>query len=294
MNPSSGMAAQRQIERISARIKKRVSDLQFVGGGSINSTARVFLDDGSAMFCKQNSAPKFPQLLSAEASGLNLIAEQQLIRTPAVLDQWEDADDQFLLLEWIDEGIPDKAFWERFARQLAALHAQRAASFGAPSSNYMGAVPQSNREHRDWSSFFLQERLLAVGRLCLQKGLLDGARFDALSRLERHLEPVFGRVAPALLHGDLWSGNFLCAASGEPVLIDPAVYYGHPAMDLGMTTLFGGFDAAFYEAYHEVAPLSPNHKEQWQLANLYPLLIHLYLFGRSYLGGIDDTLQRFR
>jgi protein-ribulosamine 3-kinase len=278
---------------IEAQLGKQVTDLRPVGGGSINITSKLILDDGSPIFCKQNSAPKFPQLLSAEAAGLKIIAEQQLIRTPTVIDQWENDVDQYLLLEWIDEGAPDNAFWEDFGRKLAALHAVKGPSFGGLPDNYLGAVPQSNRWCAEWASFFLEERLLAVGRLCLNRGLLDTARLHLLASLERKLSAVFGDGLPALLHGDLWSGNFLCPANGGAVLIDPAVYYGHPAMDLGMTTLFGGFDEPFYSAYHEVAPLPANHREQWELANLYPLLIHLYLFGRSYLSGIDEILKRY-
>jgi protein-ribulosamine 3-kinase len=279
---------------ISARAGRKVTAVQPVGGGSINITMRLLLADGGSLFCKRNSAPNFPQLMSAEAHGLRLLSNTQLIRTPAVVDQWEERDFQYLLLEWIDEGTPTDRFWEDFGRQLAALHQCSAAMHGSVPDNYMGSVPQSNRTHADWSTFFLEERLLPVARLCEQKGLLGTDQIKSISELGRNLVSIFGNPAPALLHGDLWSGNFLCAANGDPVLIDPAVYYGHPAMDLGMTTLFGGFEPAFYAAYNEAAPLPANHREQWEVANLYPLLIHLYLFGRSYHAAIEETLHRFR
>ena len=98
---------------------------------------------------------------------------------------------------------------------------------------------------------------------------------------------------PALLHGDLWSGNFMCNASSKPVLIDPAVYYGHRSMDLAMTTLFGGFRQTFYEAYNFHFPLPYNYEQQWAVCKLYPLLIHLYLFGLGYLPQIERTLKQF-
>ncbi|TCJ12581.1 ketosamine-3-kinase [Flaviaesturariibacter flavus] len=262
-----------------------------VGGGSINATAKLRFVNGTTLFCKENSALKFPQLLSTESAGLKLIAEAQLIRTPAVVDQWETAERQYLLLEWIEEGTPDDAYWERFGAALAALHQRSAPAFGSVPDNYMGAVPQSNRPTGDWNRFFLEERLLSVAARCREKGLLDSRHSDAVAALEKRLPSVFGSPAPSLLHGDLWSGNLLCAGNGDPVLIDPAVYYGHPAVDLGMTTLFGGFADRFYQAYQEAAPLPPNHREQWELANLYPLLVHLYLFGRSYLGAIEETLR---
>ncbi|RYZ20965.1 MAG: ketosamine-3-kinase [Chitinophagaceae bacterium] len=278
---------------VAGRTGSALRSVRPVGGGSINATAKLQLQDGRTLFCKANSALKFPQLLSTEAAGLNLIAEQRIIRTPAIIDQWEIADMQFLLLEWIEEEAPGNAYWERFGRALAGLHRRSAPAFGGHPDNYMGAVPQSNRSTSGWNRFFLEERLLRAGRLCHEKSLLQTSHLDALAGLEKRLPAVFGSPAPALLHGDLWSGNLLCAAGGEPVLIDPAVYYGHPAIDLGMTTLFGGFEQRFYDSYNEVAPLPPNHREQWELANLYPLLIHLYLFGRSYLGAIEETLRRY-
>jgi fructosamine-3-kinase len=96
-----------------------------------------------------------------------------------------------------------------------------------------------------------------------------------------------------LLHGDLWSGNFLCDKAGMPVLIDPAVYYGYAAVDLAMTTLFGGFDSAFYDSYNQLLPFPANHRRQWEICNLYPLLIHLNLFGRGYLQSIVSTIQYY-
>ena len=114
-----------------------------------------------------------------------------------------------------------------------------------------------------------------------------------IENLYRQLPNIFAPESPALQHGDLWSGNFLCDDQSMPVLIDPAIYFGHRSIDLGMTTLFGGFERAFYESYHNSYPLAHNHKEQWEVCNLYPLLIHLNLFGKSYLGDIFRTIQRY-
>jgi protein-ribulosamine 3-kinase len=107
------------------------------------------------------------------------------------------------------------------------------------------------------------------------------------------LPEIFPPEPSSLLHGDLWSGNFLCNEQSEPVLIDPAVYFGHRSVDLGMTTLFGGFDKSFYDAYAYWGTLPENYHEQWEVCNLYPLLIHLNLFGTGYLSSIAATLRRF-
>jgi fructosamine-3-kinase len=158
----------------------------------------------------------------------------------------------------------------------------------------MGSVPQLNTPDRDWTSFFIHRRLEPLVQQCLSKGLLTAKEHGLFEKLYERLPQLFDDgETPALLHGDLWSGNYLCSHEAEPVLIDPAVYYGHRCMDLAMTTLFGGFDKRFYEAYAHHFPLPKNYGEQFRLCNLYPLLIHLLLFGRSYLTSVQQTLLDF-
>jgi fructosamine-3-kinase len=129
--------------------------------------------------------------------------------------------------------------------------------------------------------------------LALSKNLLQKNHVDSFYSLAQKLDSIFNIEPPSLLHGDLWSGNFMCNDSSSPVLIDPAVYFGHRSVDLGMTTLFGGFDQLFYDAYNYHFPLPSNYREQWEVANLYPLLIHLNLFGSSYLHDIAAILKRY-
>ncbi|RYF81550.1 MAG: ketosamine-3-kinase, partial [Chitinophagaceae bacterium] len=263
-----------------------------VGGGSINNTYRISFDSKS-VFCKINSATKFPQLFSKEKAGLELIATQGIIKTPSVIDCFENDDEQVLLMEWIQEGERTESFWKIFGQQLAAVDQISSESFGLDDDNYMGSIPQSNRKHNDWIPFFINERLQPMARRCFDKNLLAKNHLQAFENLQQKLPGIFEKENPSLLHGDLWSGNFMCNRSGEPVLIDPAVYYGHRSVDLAMTTLFGGFRQPFYEAYHYHFPLPKNHEEQWAVCNLYPLLIHLYLFGSSYLPQIERTLSVF-
>lgn len=198
-----------------------------------------------------------------------------------------------LLLEWIEEGVRTKPFWRTFGEKLAALHRHTHDAFGFDEDNYMGSVPQQNNWQSDWGSFFRQQRLEPMVERCAAGRQLTSAHKAQFENLYKRLPEVFDAESPSLLHGDLWAGNFMCNAANEPVLIDPAVYYGHRSMDLAMTTLFGGFDAAFYEAYNHHFRLPDNYKEQWPVANLYPLLIHLYLFGACYSSQIERTLSRF-
>jgi fructosamine-3-kinase len=267
-------------------------DVQSIGGGSINDTYQLQFDN-KKVFCKINSVSKFPQLFFKERAGLTLISQQNVIKTTQVIDCFETDQHQILLMEWIKEGERTEAFWKKFGEQLAALHKITGNNFGLYEDNYMGSVPQENKVQSDWIKFFIHQRLQPLIKRCNEKNLLASHHqkmFEQLFvKLPRFFEPA---EAPSLLHGDLWSGNFMCSHSSEPVLIDPAVYFGHRSMDLAMTTLFGGFHKTFYEAYSSNFSFPNNYKEQWEICNLYPLLIHLYLFGRSYLPQIEQILKQ--
>lgn len=264
-----------------------------VGGGCINETHKISFAN-QLFFCKINSATKFPHLFHKEASGLRLIAQQNLIKVPGVIDCFETNGQQVLLLQWIHEGERTEGFWKKFGEQLAALHQVSNEHFGLNEDNYMGSVPQSNQPVDNWIDFFIQQRLQPLIDKCLKQNLLSSKHQTQFENLYKQLPSIFDQEQkPSLLHGDLWSGNFMCSQNEEPVLIDTAVYFGHPSIDLGMTTLFGGFHAAFYEAYNYHSPFPSNNKEQWEVCNLYPLLIHLLLFGRSYLSAIERTLHNY-
>jgi fructosamine-3-kinase len=266
---------------------------QSIGGGSINEAYRINFSN-KYIFCKINSASKFPQLFLKEKHGLEIIAQQPIIKTPWVIDCFEHEGEQILLLEWINEGERTEAFWKKFGEQLAALHQLSNDAFGLNEDNYMGSVPQQNNLDPDWSNLLIHQRLQPLIIKCSEKKLLTSTHQRQFEKLFIHLPDIFEPVdKPSLIHGDLWSGNFMCNQAGEPVLIDPAVYYGHRSMDLAMTTLFGGFGQRFYDAYNYHFPFPANYKQQWQVCNLYPLLIHLYLFGGSYLPQIERTLTNY-
>lgn len=267
--------------------------LQPLGGGSINESYHVQYGD-QQLFCKTNSATKFPHLFQCEKKSLELIAKQTTIHTPIIIDHFEAQDQQFLLQQWIKEGNRTEEFWRKFGEQLAALHKVTHAYHGLSEDNYMGSVPQQNTPHKLWSEFFVAMRLMPMIKRCVDKNQLDKNHLAQLDTVQKRLSSIFEEESPSLLHGDLWSGNFMCIEDSEPVLIDPAVYFGHRSVDLGMTTLFGGFHPTFYEAYHHHYPLTSNYKEQWEVCNLYPLLIHLFLFGSGYLPQIERTLKQFK
>jgi len=272
-----------------------------VGGGCINETYRVRINGDSKFFLKLNAVSKYPLLFEKEKNGLKLLEKQKIIHVPAVI-ACEDLDNyQLLLLEWIDEGIRTEEFWRLFGGQLAALHHQtwlnknRQTLFGSDEDNYIGSLCQLNNKQENWIQFFSNYRLQPQIRIATDKHLLHTKHLVAFENLATKLPGIFNdEQRSSLLHGDLWSGNFMCNQKSQPVLIDPAIYFGHRSMDLAMTTLFGGFDKVFYESYNYCFPFPKNYHEQWEVCNLYPLLIHLNLFGLGYLGQIESTLRRFK
>ena len=265
-----------------------------VGGGSINHAFRIE-SNNKKYFCKLNNVTDYPELFQREAEGLQFLSETNTIRTTDVLHCAEVAGQQLLVLEWIEQGARTTTFWRNFGEQLAALHQHSSADgfHGFGTDNYMGALWTNNTRHSSWTKFFIECRLRPQVGLATSKNLLPAKDAKQFEQLEPKLNSIFNDEPAAALHGDLWSGNFLCSENSEPVLIDPAVYYGHRSIDLGMTTLFGGFDKAFYDGYHHHYPLPPNHREQWDVCNLYPLLIHLNLFGTGYLSSIRSILNRY-
>lgn len=262
---------------------------QAVGGGSINQAFRLKTGNGATYFCKTNSAGAFPRLFEKEQQGLERLRNTGAIRVPRPVLCTRSGGLQLLVLEWVESATPNEQFWATFGTQLAALHRVSSDRFGLDHPNYMGNVPQDNAPEPDWTTFFIRKRLQPMVARC--SGLLSPADHKRFEQLYLRLPGIFPEEAPpSLLHGDLWSGNFMCSKEVQPVLIDPAVYFGHRSMDLAMTTLFGGFARPFYEAYHHHFPLPANYREQWSVCNLYPLLIHLLLFGKSYLPQIQQTL----
>lgn len=276
-----------------------------VAGGCINHALQVACDDGFQCFVKSNlSAPA--DIFMGEALGLRAMRATNTIRVPDVLAT-TDGDARggppLLILEWIERGSQRtaNAGWEaKLGRQLAALHlaapvesAPPDGAFGFAVDNYLGATPQSNRPTPNWCDFWRCERLAPQLRMARERSL-GGSQLQQLGeRLLNRLDQwLVGSETPALLHGDLWSGNYFTDADGNPVLIDPACYYGSREAEFGMIRLFGGLGGKFQRAYEEVAPLAAGADERIEIYRLHHLLNHLNLFGTSYLADCLSSLQR--
>jgi protein-ribulosamine 3-kinase len=267
-----------------------------VGGGSINDAYGLDTSAGR-WFVKVNAADRFPSMFAAEADGLRRLGATGGVRVPAVIATGEERadgrDESFILMEWVEQGLRTTTFWQAFGRALAALHRHTAPAFGLEVDNYIGSLPQVNTPEGDWHTFFIRHRLEPQLRMARDRKRVEAGMAFRFERLFHQLDRLFPAEPPALLHGDLWSGNHLCDAGGRPVLIDPAVYHGHREMDIAMTRLFGGFDPAFLTAYQEEWPLEAGWEERLDVCNLYPLLVHVNLFGGGYVAQVEAVLRRF-
>lgn len=274
----------------------KVKGSSTLGGGSINQSRMLSLEDGRRYFVKTHPSPP-PGFFEAEALGLQTLAEPGVLRVAQVVAVGDGEDGPpFLVLEAIGAGRPGKGFFETFGRQLAELHRSATAEqFGFSRDNYIGATPQPNRWTDDWCEFWRRYRIGYQLDLARRRGLSDPVLDRLGDRMLERLEELIAepRETPALLHGDLWSGNYLVDDDGAAVLIDPAVYYGRREADVAMTQLFGGFDARFYAAYEEAWPLEAGSEERLELYKLYHLLNHLNLFGGGYRASCIEILQRY-
>lgn len=261
-----------------------------VGGGCINEAA-AFVARGQTWFLKWNRDPP-PGLFAQEAHGLELLRQAQALHVPAPL-QWEEATGQtpaWLLMEHIPppaQALDRDAFGAQFGQALARLHrrAEPQGRYGLDRDNYIGSLPQENTWGSRWPTFFAQRRLEPQIKQAHDQGRLRPALQKDLARLLDRLDELLpAQPTASLLHGDLWSGNYMIGAQGQPVLVDPAVYYGDREVELAFTELFGGFPPSFYRAYQEAWPRA--ELEGWParraLYQAWPLLVHVNLFGGSY------------
>ena len=268
-----------------------------ISGGDINDAYELILTTGDRVFMKSNIRSN-ASFFTAEAEGLGAIARTGAIGTPRVLGYGTDNDRAFLILEFITEKNRASDYWETFGRQLAQMHTAETkeyvtgGAYGFNSDNYIGYSKQINTPHSDWIGFFRDCRLDPQFRAA--EKYFDSSECKRINRLLERLDTLLTEPEhPSLLHGDLWSGNFMTGDDGNAWIIDPAVYVGHAEADIAMTELFGGFSESFYAAYCEVAPMQAGYEDRRDLYNLYQLLNHLNMFGGSYLASVIRIVKRY-
>lgn len=262
-----------------------------VSGGDINYAWKISTNT-DRYFLKTNRMGLYPELYKCEAEALRILASTQTVTVPRVLDANDDEDPPYLLMRYIEQGLAGNGTYEEAGRELAALHRVAASRFGLSSDNYIGSLKQSNVLTSDFNEFFMDHRLMPLAVQAVKSLLAPNSLIRSIERLSGKLRNIIPVEPPALLHGDLWYGNLITDSNGYPVFIDPAIYYGHREADIAMTRLFGGFPDRFYQAYHETYPLEPGWQKRSDVFNLYPLLVHLNLFGAMYLGQVEQILRR--
>lgn len=285
MDPSVLVAIEQQLT-------KPVRRWSGLGGGDISLAYRLETDN-EAYFCKLNSGSDALSLFTSEKKGLEAIAATATIRVPRVYACGQVGQKAFLLMEFIDAKRPESKDFRMLGSKLAMLHQKQADSFGWKDDNFIGSLPQSNREHQNWPEFFALERLLPQILMAEENGMLLRSDIPSEKLMLSVLEELCPNVRPSLLHGDLWSGNYLIRKDGVPFLIDPAVYFGHGEVDIAMSRLFGGFGDGFYAAYGDVFPGDGLSEDRIKIYQLYYLLVHLNLFGRSYYSGVKAILKSY-
>ncbi|SDG35167.1 fructosamine kinase family protein [Mucilaginibacter sp. P25] len=280
------------ISDIECKLNAQIKNVSRVSGGDINQAYCLQTTLGD-FFIKINNLHKFPGMFKSEVSGLAAIRKTNTIAVPEVVLQGDTGDESYLMLQWIEAGYGDAISSQKLGRQLALMHRDTAAQFGFEADNYMGSLHQSNNRHNSWARFFIEERLQPMVKMAVDKRKLTQTDIHQFDQLYKKLPGLFTEEPPALLHGDLWGGNYLIDTSGKPYLIDPAVSHCNREFDIAMTTLFGGFDRAFYEAYNQEFPLRPGWQQRLKLWNLYPLLVHVNLFGGMYAREVRRSLSAF-
>jgi fructosamine-3-kinase len=256
-----------------------------LGGGDINQAYCLQLDQ-RRFFVKLNRADRL-SMFAAERAGLEALAATQSIRVPRVYATGSLSGFAYIAMEFIELG--GRADAARLARALADLHGHCHWQFGFECDNTIGSTPQVNRFRDDWIEFWREQRLGFQLNLAADNGF-DSRMVDAGYRLAADLDPLFGDYRPraSLLHGDLWSGNQGADSEGNPVIYDPACYYGDHETDLAMMELFGSPGAEFFAVYAQIFPVDAGYARRRELYNLYHVLNHANLFG----GGYANRAQR--
>ena len=256
-----------------------------VSGGDISSAYLLSCSEGN-FFLKINQNEFAETMFHAEAQGLRLLDSAKAIKIPEVVGYGLLENHAYLLLEAIQTSHPTSVSLKHLGEQLAQLHKTTNAVFGLDHSNFIGSLPQSNNFQDTWSVFYIKERLMPQYALANSKGLLQERDIPDYDQMKSCCDNLFKGIQPSLLHGDLWSGNYLIDSIGNPVLIDPAAYFGHHEVDIAMSRLFGGFGIEFYQAYEAHFPKTDGYEERMDLYQLYYLLVHLNMFGRSYYSSV--------
>ncbi len=268
-----------------------VREFQFIYGGNFNLAAKVLTAEGS-FFIKWNQGDH-EGMFESEARSLNRLRDTGVITIPAVHGYGQRSDGSYLMMDFLESSPQIPNYWTDFGQKLAQLHQVTTEQHGLEFNNYIGALPQQNEWLDSGIDFFVENRLKVQAGRALYEGKLSNKLYDQFLKFCEKLPHLIPNEKPALLHGDLWSGNVMTGADGTVALVDPATYFGLREAELAFTTMFGGFDTSFYTSYYEAFPVEPGFNERIPLYNLYPLLVHVNLFAGGYLTAVERILRKY-
>jgi len=270
----------------------KVFDISPISGGCIHHAQKVRTDKG-LYFIKINKSVD-ENMFKTEFSGLQLLEKANEIDVPTPIAFGTYHNQAYLILEFIESQYRKNDFWLDFGHSLANLHRNHHNDrYGLSYNNYIGRLDQINDFHEDWLTFFIERRLEVQLKLAYDNRYIDRSYLTRFKDFYKKLPDLLPVEPPSLLHGDLWSGNFMTGNEGQPVIIDPAVYYGNREIEISFTQMFGGFDKLFYDSYFEAYPLAPGFDNRVEIYNIYPHLVHVNMFGTSYLGGVTSVLRKY-
>ncbi len=272
----------------------QLKNFKFSSGGCINETGILETTEGD-FFLKWNQKSLYPDMFEKEKRGLELLnSADHNLSTPKPILTRSDEQHIFLILENIVSTWKQPDYWQKLGNGLAQLHRNSHKSFGLDHDNYIGSLKQTNTENENWLDFFRENRIEFMFKMASDSGFFNKSDKSSLDNMFRQLEELCpDNMHASLLHGDLWSGNLMVDNEGKPCLIDPAVYFGFREMEIAYTELFGRFDEDFYDSYNEEWPLEVGYEERKNIWNLYPLLVHVNLFGGSYATSVKSILNKF-
>ena len=286
------MIEKKILDKVRSSFEESIIDIESLSGGSINDVYKIVTNNSS--YClKINRSNLFPDFFLKEVNGLNELRKAADIRVPKLFTYTDDQTQSFLLIDYISSKVPNSEDWEKAGIALANLHKIKNNEFGFYEDNFIGSLQQSNNLMTNWVDFYRQERLEKQFTLASKSSLFNREEIRKFIRFLDKLEELLFCEKASLLHGDLWSGNYFFSDKSELVLIDPAVYYGNREVDIAMSKLFGSANQLFYNAYHQQFELEPGWLDRIKLYQLYPILVHINLFGSSYINQYKEIINHY-
>jgi fructosamine-3-kinase len=263
-----------------------------VPAGDISQSYILYTTKGK-YFIKVNAALFGLDFFEKEARGLATLANAGTLKVPRPLFDGKFNQQIYVVMEYLERGVPASDFWSDFGRSVAGMHRNTREQYGLDYDNYIGKLHQLNENRPTWHEFYSSQRIMPLVYKAEKNKMLTSETVNHAEEMCAKLSSLIPEEQPALLHGDLWKGNFMVFETGKAAIFDPSVFYGHREFDLAIARLFGGYEEEFYQAYDEAYPLTPGHEERQDIFQLYHLLAHLLLFGGHYKEDVKNILKKY-